>query len=68
MPERRIDKRFTVGNREIRVQKRARKDWMGRFGGGWQWKIGAQWTTSRDVIVSLLVLEVRIRKVKRDAT
>lgn len=32
---------------------------MGRFGGGWNWKVGAQWSR-RTVIVSLLVSELRI--------
>lgn len=68
MPERTFDRTFRVGNRSIHVQKRARSAWMGRFGGGWQYKIGAQWVTSRDVIIDLLVMHVRIRKVDRDAS
>ena len=34
---------------------------FGRFGGGWQWKVGIQATGSlRCVIISLLVASVRI--------
>lgn len=46
--------RFVVG-----ISWRSGKSAMGRFGGGWQWKIGLQGSSST-VIVSLLILEVRI--------
>lgn len=62
------DKRFRIGNREIRIEHRSPRSAMGRFGGGWQFKVGAQWTTSRYVILNLLVLMVSIRKVDRDAS
>lgn len=39
-------------------------DFLGRFGGGWQWKVGAQASTitrrSGCVIVDLLVASLRI--------
>lgn len=62
MPERRIDKRVTLLGRDVHITKRASTDRMGRFGGGWQFKIGVMWAPRSDVIVSLLVMDVRISK------
>ena len=39
-------------------------DW-GRFGGGWQWEIGAKWG-STTVIFSLLISTLRISKIKKE--
>lgn len=40
--------------------------YFGRFGGGWQWKVGFQASTGfRTVIVSLLVFEIRFTFGKR---
>lgn len=38
---------------------RSSKNFMGRFGGGWQWKLGIQASDST-IIVSLLIAELRI--------
>jgi hypothetical protein len=36
---------------------------MGRFGGGWEWKVGVQASRNcRSIIVSLLVFYVRITR------
>lgn len=59
-----VNKRFTLGNREVRIQQRSRRSHMGRFGGGWQWNIGVQWATLDCVIINLLVLSIRISKVR----
>lgn len=62
-----INKRFHVHGWIIRVQKRSKRNRMGRFGGGWQWKVGAQWTTYRYVLVNLLVMTIIIEKEGRRA-
>ena len=38
----------------------------GRFGGGWDWKLGVQTTRgARTILLSLLVLELRIERKDR---
>lgn len=36
---------------------------VGRFGGGWNWKVGVQWG-GHTVLVSLLVIEIRIDRLR----
>ncbi len=50
----------------IKLSMRTKKRPLGRFGGGWNWKLGFQ-AGGRTVIFSLLVLEVRIDWSKRNA-
>jgi hypothetical protein len=49
---------------KVKRDRRSRDACMGRFGGGWQWKVGAQaGDLSRErgtVIVNLLTFSVRI--------
>jgi len=36
---------------------------MGRFGGGWQWKVGFQATEGfKSIIINLLVFNIRIER------
>jgi hypothetical protein len=47
----------------IRAQQKRASNFMGRFGGGWQWVLGAQ--ISRGcVILNLLVMSIRFDKIK----
>ena len=52
-----VDKRFRVGRLKVRFHLRSAKSYMGRFGGGWNWKIGVQWEKTT-VIISMLVAEL----------
>lgn len=47
-----------IGRLRVRYTHRDRAAFMGRFGGGWQWKLGLQ-AGGRTLIVSLLVAELR---------
>jgi len=43
----------------VTLRIRSKNSIMGRFGGGWNWKLGLQ-AGERTLIISLLVLDVRI--------
>jgi len=45
---------------DVKYEHRHRDEPMGRFGGGWNWKVGIQ-GSGRDWIVDLLVASVRIK-------
>lgn len=48
---------------KVTVDHRPADALMGRFGGGWQWKLGFQASRGfRTVIVNLLVFSVRIER------
>lgn len=45
---------------KIKLDKRDPNEWGGRFGGGWQWKVGFQASARfKEVIVNLLVFSIR---------
>ena len=46
---------------KVKVSHRPATVPMGRFGGGWQLKVGIQ-ASKRTVLISLLVFEVRITR------
>jgi hypothetical protein len=50
-------KTWHLGRLKITFSWRSRKDWMGRFGGGWQWKLGIQ-VGGSTVLLSLLICEL----------
>lgn len=54
-------KKWKLFGFEIVFSWRSKKNAWGRFGGGWNWKVGIQIGASV-VIVSLLVAELRINK------
>ncbi len=43
---------------KITVRHRKKSDWMGRFGGGWNWSLGFQ-AGGSTVILNLLTFSVR---------
>lgn len=51
-------RKASIGRFEAELSWRSKKNLMGRFGGGWNWKIGIQ-AGGRAVIFSLLILEIR---------
>ncbi len=55
----RIDKRFKIGKFDIHIEWRTSANLWGRFGGGWNWKLGIMWS-SYTVILNLLVMSIRI--------
>lgn len=63
--ERVVDRRFEVGRLSVRYSRRSSRGYMGRFGGGWNWKVGVQ-VGSTTVILSLLVAEVTFRIKKKE--
>ena len=53
-----IKKQAKIGRLEVTFHWRSKKNPMGRFGGGWNWKLGFQ-VGSRTTIVNLLVCSLQ---------
>ena len=53
-----INKDFTYKNLHGNFSMRSKDGFMGRFGGGWNWKLGFQ-VGGNTIIISLLVAELR---------
>ncbi len=53
-PKMEITKHVRVGKLHITFEWRSRKNLWGRFGGGWNWKLGFQ-ASGHTLILSLLV-------------
>jgi hypothetical protein len=54
-----IDKHWWIGDLKIRIYWRNPDGLMGRFGGGWNWKLGLQWSSS-SVIINCLVFSITL--------
>lgn len=59
-----IDRTVQLGRVAVRLSWRSRKSAMGRFGGGWDWKLGFQ-VGGSTLLISLLVAELRVQLEKR---
>jgi hypothetical protein len=55
-----INRSWSCGRLSVALRWRSRKCFMGRFGGGWNWKIGVAWSRSC-IIADLLVFSVQLR-------
>jgi len=53
-----INRKFHAGRITAGISFRSANSLMGRFGGGWNWKLGFQ-AGGNTIIISLLVLEIR---------
>lgn len=58
-------KKFENNYFKIRFEMRSKNNLMGRFGGGWNWKLGVQIGGST-IIISLLVAELIISRKRND--
>lgn len=58
-PVKKIFKRARLGNWCFDFSFKSKNHFMGRFGGGWDWMLGAQWGP-RDLIINLFVCQIRI--------
>jgi hypothetical protein len=56
-PEYLIKRTIIISRLKTTIKMRSAKTFWGRFGGGWNWKIGIQ-AGGKTVIVSLLVLSI----------
>ena len=54
---------FRVGSVEVRFQQRRRSNLWGRFGGGWDWKLGAQ-LGPPTLILFLFVMSITIARLR----
>ena len=54
----RIVRRIEIGRLMIKYERRFKSNLMGRFGGGWNWKVGIQ-VGGRTVIIDLIVAFLR---------
>lgn len=52
--------KYQIGKLEIGFTWKRRSNFMGRFGGGWNWRVGATWGKT-DLIIYLLVCQLRLR-------
>ena len=55
----RLGKWRTPGWACVTIEQRKANNFTGRFGGGWQWKLGIQ-ASGSTVIISLFVMEISI--------
>lgn len=53
-----------IGRLSITASMRAKNNAWGRFGGGWNWKLGVQ-AGGRTIIISLLVIEVYVHLARK---
>jgi len=51
----------SFGKYEVYYSRRSRNGIMGRFGGGWNWKLGFQ-ASGKTLLLSLLVSELTITR------
>ena len=56
-----IRREWKIGKYEICYKRKPNKEGWGRFGGGWNWKLGFQ-AGGKTIIISLLVADIRISK------
>lgn len=56
-----IDKRGSLAGWEFHFSARSKDNLWGRFGGGWDWKLGVQ-GGGNTFIISLLIADLRISK------
>ena len=61
-----INKTWNIGSWSFTFEWRSRKNLWGRFGGGWNWHVGAEWSRTT-IIVFLLVCMVSIRRQRADS-
>jgi hypothetical protein len=52
-------RRARIGRLSIKYERRSRDEFMGRFGGGWNWIVGVE-VGGRTVILNCLVFMIRI--------
>lgn len=60
-----VDKRWFFAGRSWHLEVRSKNNLWGRFGGGWNWHIGAQWGEST-IIWYLLIGMLRVSKMTRE--
>jgi hypothetical protein len=58
LPKTEVLKKWRVGRLNIQYHWRSKKNFMGRFGGGWNWELGFQ-ASGRTVILNCLVFTLR---------
>jgi hypothetical protein len=58
-----INRRMQIGHLRMSLSWCKKSNFMGRFGGGWNWKVGVQ-VGGACIIISLLVLMVRFEWVR----
>jgi len=61
-----IDKSIHIWRFRIRFHWRSSKNFWGRFGGGWNWQLGAQWSKST-IIMNLLICQLIIYFRKKES-
>jgi len=54
-------KEMILFNWKIKYKRRTKDEYMGRFGGCWNWHIGIEWT-SKTIIIYCLFFMIRMDK------
>jgi hypothetical protein len=54
-----IDKKFKIGKVKTHIEWKSSKSLWGRFGGGWNWHLGVEWSKTT-IIIFLLVMSIHI--------
>lgn len=60
-PKKEIRRELRIGQWRLVYSRRSKENLWGRFGGGWNWKVGVQ-AGGSTVIIDLLVASVRIAR------
>ncbi len=60
----RIKKSRKFGRWTVKYDRRSKSEFWGRFGGGWNWKLGIQ-IGSNTIIVSLVIFSVSISRERK---
>lgn len=58
-----VHKEFQIGQYSFTYERRSKEGFMGRFGGGWQYKLGIDIGGST-VILNLLIASLRIGRIR----
>lgn len=61
-PRKSVSRAWRIGRWAIKYERRSKENLWGRFGGGWNWKVGIA-IGGTTVILDLLVSSVRISRV-----
>lgn len=53
------------GRWKIRAEMRSKNGWMGRFGGGWNYKLGID-VGGRTVLINLFIMTIAVSRLEKE--
>lgn len=67
LPKKEWNRAWQVGPTKVTLSWRSKRNLWGRFGGGWNWALGVQWTTWRYVHFKLVVVSLSVSTPRSEA-